>query len=311
MGVENLLRLVSLKTVKLKNIEYDNIIIDASCWLHRVKYANECELAICDESVAYIRLVSEMILPFDKSKIIFCFDGKTPEIKAVTHFKRRVNHEAIRKRAELILKSSKDPVKIREAKKQLITTVQVSFLVNGLKKYLDSNCIRYCTAEYEADSLIAGICGDNDLVITEDSDLIARGVKNILFKYNHYNRSGKLFEFDTSFIKINSDIIKIKDFNLLTEFCVISGCDYFKIKGISSMRAAKICKNEETLKQFLSELDEITLIGYTKALACFKRNDKDEMMSVSSAELTFRENKAEKIDDQEVNLDLNSDIYII
>jgi len=78
-----------------------------------------------------------------------------------------------------------------------------------------------------------------DLVITEDSDLIAYGVTRLLFKMNHDG---------------TGDEVDMRNFDSLSKYplssyeilmiCVLSGCDYLKsIRGISFKTAMRIVQD--------------------------------------------------------------------
>ena len=99
MGIKNLLSFIKLKQVNLDNLNnYKRIAIDISCWLHKVKYADNCALAINKNhdgwKCALINIFSSLC---KNHEVIFVFDGKTPEIKKNEHESRRENFQILKK----------------------------------------------------------------------------------------------------------------------------------------------------------------------------------------------------------------------
>lgn len=76
-------------------------------------------------------------------------------------------------------------------------------------------------------------------MITEDSDLLAYGVKVCFFKMD---KDGKGFEVDLDNLSTVSELnFKQFDSELLLTTCILSGCDYLdSIKGIGFKKAHKL-----------------------------------------------------------------------
>lgn len=101
--------------------------------------------------------------------------------------------------------------------------------------------IEYVVSPYEADAQLAYMwrTGKVDVVITEDSDLLAFGVKKCLFKMD---KNGQGFEVDLDDLKLVEEM-NFRNFTLdmLLITCVLSGCDYLEsIKGIGFKKAHKL-----------------------------------------------------------------------
>jgi len=94
---------------------------------------------------------------------------------------------------------------------------------------------------YEADAQLAYMwkTGKVDVVITEDSDLLAFGVKKCLFKMD---KNGQGFEIDLDELKLVEDInFRTFTLDMLLITCILSGCDYLdSIKGIGFKKAHKL-----------------------------------------------------------------------
>ena len=92
-----------------------------------------------------------------------------------------------------------------------------------------------------------------DVVITEDSDLLALGCEKVLFKLNLETNYG--FEIDLSDLPKCKDV----DFTLFSKdkflwYCILSGCDYFKLKGVGIKTAYSAIKERNSYKDSLQLL---------------------------------------------------------
>jgi exonuclease-1 len=109
-------------------------------------------------------------------------------------------------------------------------------------------------APYEADGQLAYLSeiGYVDYINTEDSDLLALGCKKVIYKLEN---DGKCIE-----IKLDN-LGKCRELNFslfnsdkFLQFCILSGCDYFKIKGIGNKKAYQIIKDINTTKDLFQQL---------------------------------------------------------
>lgn len=114
--------------------------------------------------------------------------------------------------------------------------------------------IEYFVAPYEADAQLAYLAkiGYVDLVLTEDSDLLAFGCKRVLFKLGD---SGEVKEINLNNLKdLKENDFTRFDHDKFLLFCITAGCDYFKIKGIGIKSAYQIVKEKNTYKEVLRHL---------------------------------------------------------
>ena len=95
--------------------------------------------------------------------------------------------------------------------------------------------IVYVVAPYEADAQLAYCCSQNmaDFVISEDSDLLVYGCKNLVLKIDYEGNCESITLqktlADKEFIGSNNDSL-IKDLvnfshEKFTELCIFAGCD--------------------------------------------------------------------------------------
>lgn len=101
--------------------------------------------------------------------------------------------------------------------------------------------VEYVVAPYEADAQLAYMykSGRADIVITEDSDLLAFGVKRCFYKMDH---SGQGFEINMDELQLVEDInFRTFTMDMLLITCILSGCDYLdSIKGIGFKKAHRL-----------------------------------------------------------------------
>lgn len=101
--------------------------------------------------------------------------------------------------------------------------------------------VEYIVAPYEADAQLAFMwkTGKADVVITEDSDLIAFGVKKCLYKLNN-NGQGVEIDMD-QLSQVEEMNFRTFTLEMLLITCILSGCDYLdSIKGIGFKKAHKL-----------------------------------------------------------------------
>ena len=101
--------------------------------------------------------------------------------------------------------------------------------------------IEFIVAPYEADAQLAYMykTGRADVVITEDSDLIAFGVKKCFFKMD---KNGQGFEIDLDQLPLVEEM-NFRTFTqeMLLITCILSGCDYLdSIKGVGLKKAHRL-----------------------------------------------------------------------
>jgi len=173
------------------------------------------------------------------SEIIVVFDGSTPPVKVRKCIERKENREKALSRIQAgyidtLPSSSNDDFtsKIIQAAKKTGAGWKPTLyrhVINTLFSLLKQSQICYLVAPYEADSQLAFLSQQNlvDLVVTEDSDLIAYGAKAILFKLNKECTSGTvIFRHELGYP--SSSRFSLTDFtdSMLAAMYVAAGCDY-------------------------------------------------------------------------------------
>ena len=145
----------------------------------------------------------------------------------------------------------------------------------------------FIVAPFEADSQLYYLAKKKhiDLVITEDSDLLAYGTPRVMFKWNkNPDRPGVGDEIDLSTIAGCSklDLVNFRDDDFLN-MCILSGCDYLDSMGGMGMVGA--CK---TVGRFLNVANPMRRIFQTIRFENKYRLPKHYEDRFEKARLTFR-----------------------
>lgn len=271
MGINDLLRSIEMPEVYIEDLEKTSICIDMSCFIHKAKYANNCSLAENLKSNDFVYLIEKYFAYFIRhfNKVYFVFDGKTPKIKQNEHLARRVTFEEKRIIGKKMMKS-KLKLEQSKGKQMIVQAIETRDLVYRICDYFKehSNVI-LVSALFEADYLLALFNKTYYIkyLMTEDSDLIAHGCENILYKFNYSQNTCKLY---TSDCLIN-DYLKMSDYPLYKEYCVMCGCDYFEgFEKVGPKKAFLICSDHNSYNNFMRLQDENMIELYNKALKQFK-----------------------------------------
>lgn len=117
-----------------------------------------------------------------------------------------------------------------------ITPLHAYALILALKKLN----ITYYVAPYEADAQLAYLsrAGIADIIMTEDSDLLAFGAQKLFMKMDK-DGNGILID-KNDMHKVEELNMQNFDHDLFLTVCIISGCDYLSsVKGIGFKKAFK------------------------------------------------------------------------
>jgi exonuclease-1 len=247
MGIKGLLIFLKDYYIKTQLDELKNkkIGIDGYVWIHKGIYSNNYDIADNKLSLSYVYYFIKNIKKLLKYNIIpiVVFDGRKLGIKNKEEDKREY------KRNEMIKKANKykEENNYLLYKKTKIKSIDITHnMVKKIIYFLNIYNIEYIIAPHESDAQLSYLdkIGYIDYIITEDSDLIAYGCKNILYKFDTNNDNFLQIKFKNIIKKFNND------YNIFLEFCILSGCDYFKLKGISIKTSYKYYQKN---KYFISE----------------------------------------------------------
>jgi exonuclease-1 len=184
-----------------------------------------------------------------KADLLVVLDGATPPIKTKEVQRRRSQRkEHVRQRDEPVDLQADEAANERRTKafRRAGAGRHYSEIIAELIRILKQTSIAFMVAPYEADSQLAymSINGYIDLIVTEDSDLVAHGAKAILYKSIAEIVGGKprgilLRQCDLGYV---SGSLSLVDFTpvMLAAMFVAVGCDYCdKLMGIGLVKACR------------------------------------------------------------------------
>jgi exonuclease-1 len=106
-------------------------------------------------------------------------------------------------------------------------------------------------APYEADAQLAYLSKIKyvDIVMTEDSDLLAYGCEQVLFKYEN---EGYVDEISIKKLPECKEL-NFTNFSheIFLSFCILCGCDYFKLEKCGAKKAYQIVKDKKDYNEVL------------------------------------------------------------
>ena len=208
--------------------------------------------------------------------VLVVLDGASPPIKKATVGQRRDRRDAAVAMRDAPVAAAAGDVgqdeeqqqkqqvpseteRISAAKRAGAATSQIQYeIVHAVMVALQSECIPYLVAPYEADGQLGYLArkGLVDMIVTDDTDLMACGASSILYKFsdwglNHGVSGGVISGGVTGQLFLRSRLgctpspLSLLDFSdvMLATMFVAAGCDYCKnLKGIGIVTARKCVK---------------------------------------------------------------------
>jgi len=180
------------------------------------------------------------------------FDGDYLPSKAGTENDRLGRREEAKRLGSELLRLGKTPQAHQEMQKAVdVTPEMAGMLIQELKR---AN-IKYVVAPYEADSQLAYLEKHNHIqaVISEDSDLLVFGVKNLLTK---------LDQFGECIMIRQEDFIQCRDISFVgwshdqfRRMAILSGCDYLdNIANLGLKTAHRLLRKHKSIERVLQAL---------------------------------------------------------
>ncbi|KAG8743600.1 Rad2 nuclease [Ceratobasidium sp. 414] len=180
------------------------------------------------------------------------FDGGPLPAKRGTENDREEKRAKSLARAQELEAQSRHGEAYEHYRKCVDITPQMAY---QLIKALRAESVSYVVAPYEADAQLAYLEREGivDGIVTEDSDLVIFGCKNILFKLGP----------DGSCVQVRrDDLAGVKDFNLygwgdqeLRWMAMLSGCDYIgSMQGLGLKTAHKLLRKWKTVDRVIQAL---------------------------------------------------------
>lgn len=288
MGISGLLP--ALKSIQrtrhLSEFKGQTIAIDAYVWLHKGVYSCATELATGKPTHKYVDYAMHRVRLLRHFGIepYVVFDGGPLPAKKGTESERKQRREENLSRGKALAAQGKHSQARDCFVKCIDVTPQMAY---QCIKALRAENVQYVVAPYEADAQLAYLerVGLASAILTEDSDLLVFGCKNVLFKLDHVASTVCHISRD-DFGSVRSTALDSSSINLHgwndTQFramAILSGCDYLpSIPGIGLKTANNLLRKwktaEAVVRAIMLEGKKRVPSGYMKqfnlAERCFR-----------------------------------------
>ncbi|KFG63855.1 XPG N-terminal domain-containing protein, partial [Toxoplasma gondii RUB] len=207
MGIQNLLKFLKplAQPAHISEFAGQTVGVDAMSWLHRGAIACAVELIKQEESDKFLRFVIHMIMLFKYHRVepLLVFDGAKIPAKAAEDEKRQQARQKASEEARELLKKyeearragRKHPGDTRELLTRCSQALSISpEMVDTVISACRSLGVAFVVAPYEADAQLAFLArtGKIAAAVSEDSDLLAHGCQQVLFKMDREGNCERL-----------------------------------------------------------------------------------------------------------------------
>jgi len=251
MGIQGLLPF--LKSIQrdshIRNWAGKTLAIDGYVWLHRGAYHCAQELCLGKPTIKHVEYFMQKIDLLHKFGVspYVVFDGDHLPSKKTTENDRESRRKTALTNAHRLLalgdqnKAREEFVKAVDVTPQLAYDVILALRTAGVK---------YVVAPYEADAQLRYLemKGEVDAIITEDSDLLVYGARNVLFKMDPSGHCIHICRDDFG-------LVEDKRMGSWTEqefrqMAMLSGCDYLSsIPGLGIKKAHDLIRRHKTAER--------------------------------------------------------------
>jgi len=216
-------------------------------------------------------------------------------IKIITKLKKEQPQKRLLKPIKELSSINSEPVfnikivenEYEKLKKQTLSTTKEDFIITkNLFKILK---IPYIDAIMEAETLCSDLCnrGFVDLVLSDDSDIIAYGCESFVSKLNTSSGECTLINYNNI---IKSLQITGKTF---LDFCIMCGTDYnLNIPGIGPEKAWKLISEHDDIDGIKKNTDlDVTILNHVRSRELFNDYEKfkDPDIAFCSSAINFAE----------------------
>ncbi|KAF5379053.1 hypothetical protein D9615_005997 [Tricholomella constricta] len=261
MGITGLLpALKSIQVTKhLSEFSGQTLAVDAYVWLHRGVYACATELATGKDTHKYVDYAMHRVrlLRHHNIEPYIVFDGGPLPAKKGTEDDRKQRRDESLARGNALAAQGKHSQAREYYVKCIDVTPQMAF---QFIKALRAESVPYVVAPYEADAQLAYLerNGLVDGIITEDSDLLVFGCRNVLFKLDTVANTVVSISRDRfGSVSGNGSDISLAGWSdvQFREMAILSGCDYLpSIPGVGLKTACTLLRKWKTAEQVVRVL---------------------------------------------------------
>ncbi|KAJ2064538.1 hypothetical protein GGI17_000865 [Coemansia sp. S146] len=279
MGITGLIPLLreAQRSGHVKEFSGQTVGVDSYIWLYKGAFSCASDLALNLPTTKYISffLSRARMLRHHGIDPLFVFDGGPLPSKLHTELERQRNRSERRQTAVKLWNQSKRKQAYEQFQRCVeVTPMMAKMVIDELRK----EGFRCLVAPYEADAQLAYLESQGLITaaISEDSDLIVFGCRNIIFKLDQY---GEAVIFDRQKM-MDAKAVGIKGWTneQVRRMCILSGCDYLpSVPGVGLKKAHRYVSRSQDLRA------AIQLMRGDKLLV-----PEEYETEVERAELTFK-----------------------
>lgn len=260
MGIKGLLQVIkpAMQVEYLQNFKGKRIAVDGYAWLHKAAYGCCVELCRGEKPTAWMRYfisLVDLLLNYD-IVVTLVFDGSALPMKAGTETDRENSRQSNLKKAEEYARNGDHTTaRMYYSRAVDITPRMAAEVIQVIRRTRPS--VHVIVSPFEADAQLSYLCLHNlvDMVISEDSDTIPYGCKDIIFKLERDGSCQRLLLSDLQTQIIDKFDLRAFDADMILAMCILSGCDYLdSIKGMGLKTAYKMIIKHRTAENTLKTL---------------------------------------------------------
>lgn len=251
MGITGLLGFLKdiQRPCHVKTFANQTLGVDGYVWLHRGTYTCAQELCLGQPTTRYVNYAIKQVRLLRHWGIepYLVFDGGPLPSKRGTEQGRKRSREEGRERANRLLAEGK----VDEARDAFNKAVDVTpEMAYQLIKALRLEKVRYVVAPYEADAQLRFLemHGHIDGILTEDSDLLVYGAKNVVLKLDKDGMCVHIARAD--FGQVPDSGMAFWTDREFRQMAILSGCDYLdSIEGVGLKTANQLIRRHKTAEK--------------------------------------------------------------
>lgn len=257
MGIQGLLPAIKdrLRPAHVSELRGLRVAVDAYAWIHKATYS--CCVELCTQPgtlkwIPYCLSMVDMLLQHE-IQLTLVFDGADLPAKKTTESLRSSNREEnLAKGMRCLAGRDMDAARKHLAAAVNVTPLMAAQLIHELRASRPQvNCY---VAPYEADAMLAYLSRYDfvDIVVSEDSDMIPYGCKDIVFKLDRGGSCQRLKLTSLFAEPIEGFDLTSFDQDMVVSMCVLAGCDYLpSVKGFGIKSSYKVVAKNRSPEKIL------------------------------------------------------------
>ena len=231
MGIQGLLGVLKplIKDCHIEQFRGKRVAVDGYCWLHKATYSCSNDLCNGIDNPAWIKYFLNMVdmLVYHQIEVYIVFDGTNLPAKQLVEASRGSSRQAnLQKAREFEATQDMKNAYIYYSRAVNVTPFMAARLIKIMKT--SHPTVKCIVAPYEADAQLSYLSINNivDLIISEDSDHIPYGCKDILFKLDGCGNCQRLLASELFSTPLEGFDLRNFSQEMILIMCIISGCDY-------------------------------------------------------------------------------------